>query len=139
MEIKKIAAEETWELRQKVMWPTKNIEYVKLKDDKQGFHYGGFIENNLITVVSLFYQDKEVQFRKFATCVQEQGKGYGTQLLNFAFQEAQEMESNKIWCHARIDKINFYQGFGLGVDGEPFIRDGKEYVLMSRYFNTCSM
>ena len=139
MEIRKITAEETWELRQRVMWPTKSIEYVQLKDDNQGVHYGGFIENNLISVISLFYQDKQAQFRKFATCAHEQGKGYGTQLLKHVFIEGKEMGANKIWCHARVDKMNFYQGFGLEVVGEPFARDGKKYVLMSKCLTTSEM
>ena len=132
MEIRKILAEETWNLRQKVMWPTKSIEYVKLKDDEQGIHYGGFIENRLIAVVSLFYQDKHVQFRKFATCIEQQKQGYGTKLLQYIIAEAKDMGVERIWCHARTDKVNFYQRFGLKAIGESFERDGKKYVLMSK-------
>ena len=132
MKIRKISAEETWNLRKKVMWPTKSIEYVKLKDDEQGIHYGGFIENRLIAVVSLFYQDKQVQFRKFATCIEQQKHGYGTQLLQYILLEAKDMGANTIWCHARTDKVHFYQRFGLKVVGESFKRDGKTYIRMSK-------
>ncbi len=132
MEIRKIAAKETWDLRQKVMWPTKDIEYVKLKDDEQGIHYGGFVDNKLVSVVSLFCQEQEAQFRKFATCTAQQGKGYGTQLLKCVLAEVRHMGVKKIWCHARTDKVDFYQRFGLRVMGESFDRDGKTYVLMSK-------
>lgn len=139
MEIRKISATETWSLRQKVMWPTKNIEYVILKDDEQGIHYGGFIANRLIAVVSLFYQDRQVQFRKFATCIEQQKQGYGTQLLQYIITEAKVLGTETIWCHARFDKVDFYQGFGLQVVGEPFKRDGKNYVLMSKCLLTSSI
>ena len=132
MKIRKISAEETWKLRQKVMWPTKIIDYVKLKDDDRGVHYGGFIENRLIAVISLFYQDKQVQFRKFATCTNYQKQGYGSQLLQYILSEATVLGTETIWCHARIDKVNFYQHFGLEVVGESFKRDGENYILMSR-------
>lgn len=132
MEIRKISAEQTWDLRQKVMWPTKSIEYVKLKDDDQGVHYGGFIKNRLISVISVFYQDKQAQLRKFATCIEQQKQGYGTQLLQYILSEAKSMGADTIWCYARIDKVEFYQRFGLRSMGESFERDGKRYVLMSR-------
>jgi len=136
MEIRKISAKETWDLRQKVMWPMKTIEYVKLKDDEQGIHYGGFIGNRLIAVVSLFYQDKQVQFRKFATCTEHQKQGYGTQLLQYILSEAKVVGTDTIWCHARADKANFYQRFGLKVMGESFKREGKNYLLMSKCLQT---
>lgn len=132
MEIRKISAEQTWGLRQKVMWPTKSIEYVKLQEDDQGVHYGGFIENRIISVVSVFYQDKQAQFRKFATCLQQQKHGYGTQLLQYILSEAKDMGVDTIWCHARADKVHFYQRFGLRPMGEYFERDGKKYVRMSK-------
>jgi predicted GNAT family N-acyltransferase len=136
MKIQKMSAEETWELRQKVMWPAKDVEYVKLKDDDLGIHYGGFIENRLISVVSLFQQDKQVQFRKFATSNKQQKQGYGTQLLQYVLSEAEEMGADEIWCHARVDKVGFYQRFGLEVTGGVFERDGKKYVRMSKCLST---
>ena len=136
MEIRKVSAEETWKLRQKVMWPTKSIDYVQLKDDARGVHYGGFIENRLIAVISLFYQDKQVQFRKFATSTEQQKQGYGSQLLQCVFSEVTVLGAETIWCHARADKVNFYRRFGLNVAGEAFNRDGQNYILMSKCLAT---
>lgn len=132
MEIRKIAAEATWQLRQKVMWPTKEIEYVKLEDDEQGIHYGGFIENQLISVISLFQQGAQVQFRKFATADEQQGQGYGSRLLEYVLIVAKEMRADQIWCHARVNKVEYYQRFGLDIMGEVFERGGKNYVRMSK-------
>lgn len=42
MEIKRINKEMTWELRHRVMWPDRDIEYIKLPDDPIGFHFGIF-------------------------------------------------------------------------------------------------
>ena len=114
------------------MWPTKDIEYVKLENDEQGIHYGGFIENQLISVISLFQQGELVQFRKFATADEQQGQGYGSHLLQYVLTAAKEMGADEIWCHARVNKVGFYQGFGLSVMGEAFERGGKNYVRMSK-------
>ena len=75
MEIREIASEETLKIRQNVMWPEKSIEFVEVAEDKEGTHFGLFEDNKIISVISLFYKDKEVQFRKFATLTTEQGKG----------------------------------------------------------------
>lgn len=58
--ITKIGKEEAWQLRYKVMWPDKTLDYMKLEDD-------GF---------SLFIDNEEGQFQTFATLQQKQGKGY---------------------------------------------------------------
>lgn len=35
----------------------------------------------------MLQDDERAQFRKFATLQQEQGKGYGSQMLNYTIQE----------------------------------------------------
>jgi len=136
MEIKRIKAEQTWELRHQVMWPDKDIEYVKLADDFTGIHYGAFEGNQLISVISIFFCDKKVQFRKFATLANMQGKGYGTRLLTFVIAEAERMGAKTIWCNARKEKANFYTKFGLKEIGAAFVKDGVEYVMMGKELTT---
>lgn len=75
--IRQIKAEQTWPMRQSVMYPEFSIDQVKLKDDAAGRHFGLFAEEELIVVVSLFVQDEMMQFRKLATEINQQGKGYG--------------------------------------------------------------
>jgi len=131
MEIKKIDAGQTWELRQKVMWPDKEIDYIKLADDDKGIHYGLYIENELVSVLSLFLKDKDVQIRKFATDTKRQKGGYGTKLLQYVIAEATNLGIQRIWCHARTEKRSFYKKFGMNEEGEIFDRDGKSYITMS--------
>ncbi|MFB9760278.1 GNAT family N-acetyltransferase [Ectobacillus funiculus] len=86
--ITKVDKKKAWELRHKVMWPDKGLDYIKLEDDNVGIHFGLFKENTLISVISLFISNEEGQFRKFATLQQEQGKGYGSMLLDYVIKEA---------------------------------------------------
>jgi predicted GNAT family N-acyltransferase len=132
MEIRKISVEQTWEIRQQVMWPNKDIEFIKLADDSNGTHYGLFEGNLLACVISVFCCDGVVQFRKFATLANLQGNGYGTRLLTFVMAEASQMGAKKIWCNARKEKANFYKKFGLREMGAGYEKDGVEYVTMGK-------
>lgn len=130
--IKPISPEGTWELRWTVMWPDKDIAYVKLQDDDQGIHYGLFEDELLVSVVSLFIKGKEGQFRKFATLQEMQGKGYGTKLLGYVMEDAKSRGVQYLWCNARKNKICFYKKFGLAVEDEKCMQTGVEYAVMSK-------
>lgn len=65
--VREVDKEEVWALRHKVMWPDKPFDYIKLKEDESGIHYGLFIEEEMTSVISLFINNDEAQFRKFAT------------------------------------------------------------------------
>ncbi|WP_236959016.1 GNAT family N-acetyltransferase [Joostella atrarenae] len=134
MKIKKIKAEQTWEIRHKVMWPNKPLAYVKISNDLEGLHYGLFIADKLVSVVSLFIKGEVAQFRKFATCIDEQGKGYGSFLLNNLLKERIPSDVKRIWCNARVDKITFYQKFGFVATQETFTKGGIDYVIMEKLF-----
>ena len=132
MEITKINKEEAWELRHKVMWPDKDLDYIKLEEDDLGIHFGLFKENILVSVISLFINNEEGQFRKFATLQQEQGKGYGSKLLDNVIKEAKDRGVKRIWCNARENKVNFYKKFGLEESNYRFTKGGKSYVIMEK-------
>lgn len=131
-QIEKIDAEDTWEIRHKVMWPNKDIEYVKLDKDKSGFHYGIIEEGKIISVISLFIEGDRAQFRKFATLVDKQGQGYGSRLLDFVMGEALKLGIRYIWCNAREEKKGFYKRFGMIETEERFEKGGIEYIIMGK-------
>jgi GNAT superfamily N-acetyltransferase len=132
MIIKEIAAEDTWPIRQLVMWPDKPIEFVKIKGDEEALHYGLHKEGKLTSVISCFVEGDEMQFRKFATLVDEQGQGLGTYLLNYVLDVAREQRIRRLWCNARRDKSGFYEKFGLQSTEATFEKAGIEYVIMER-------
>jgi predicted GNAT family N-acyltransferase len=136
LHIQPIDKEQAWTLRHRVMWPEKELDFVKLDDDHQGLHYGLFVENNLVSVVSVFISGDEAQFRKFATQMEEQGKGYGSILLNRVFDYARERGVKRIWCNARANKAAFYAKFGLIPTGDSFTKEGLPYLIMELYLNT---
>ncbi len=133
--IKAIKPEETHVVRHIAMWPNKPLKYVQLQNDNDGEHYGLYCNQKIVSVVSIFNIKNKTQFRKFATLDDYQGYGYGTALLQFIIDITKEKGIDKIWCNARVDKINFYEKFGLRVTNDYFTKDEIEYVIMERNYS----
>ncbi|KFF04220.1 GNAT family N-acetyltransferase [Flavobacterium reichenbachii] len=130
MEIKAIEASETWMIRHEVMWPEHPIAFVKLEEDKLGLHFGAFDNGKLISIVSCFITEDEMQFRKLATLEAYQGKGIASELLQYIFQIAKQKQLRKIWCNARMNKKSFYEKFGMVDTHKNFMKSGKEFTIM---------
>lgn len=130
--IKQISPQETWPIRHQVMWPEKPITYVKLPNDDEGRHFGLFSQDKLIAVISLFINGNETQFRKFATLREEQGKGYGTALMQFILKTTAELATEIVWCNARADKTYFYEKFGMQKTDKQFTKGGIDYIIMEK-------
>lgn len=117
------------------MWPDKPISYIVLNNDNKGLHFGLFKNLTIISVVSLFINDNCAQFRKFATKTSEQGKGYGSILLNHIMTIVSNQKNiNTLWCNARIDKTSFYERFGMTKTNKTFVKDGINYIVMKKTF-----
>jgi GNAT superfamily N-acetyltransferase len=125
-----IAAADTWPVRHRAMWPDRPLSHVQLPHDAQGAHWGLVVDGQVVAVVSLFAEGSAVQFRKFATLPEHQGRGYGTALLRHVMAETARQGASVLWCHARCTATSFYQRLGFRATGEPFARDGLEYVRM---------
>jgi len=121
-------------IRQQVMYPDKDTEYVKLSDDNMGLHIGVYENDVLVSVMSVFLHGREVQFRKLATLQQEQGKGYASALMQWLIDYANDMKFDRLWCNARANATDFYKKFGYAETDERFSRDGYDYVIMEKLF-----
>ncbi len=130
LEIKEITASLTWPLRQSVMYPEYSLEYVVLEKDFEGKHFGGYIEEELVCVVSLFINTNIAQFRKLATLEKHQNKGIGSKMLNHIFNYSKEKNCTKIWCNARVNKAAFYHKFGLKETNKTYVESDIKFVIM---------
>ena len=132
MEIKEVFYKEVWPLRKIVMYPEKDLEYVKLPEDEDGLHLGLYLGDELTSVISLFVNGEELQFRKFATLEDKQGYGYGSKLLNRVLEYAKENGIKRVWCNSRVEKTGFYKKFGFLETKEGYIKDGREFIIVER-------
>lgn len=117
------------------MYPGEPFESIKLLNDDEGLHFGLFVNEKLITIISLFVENNKVQFRKLATEVEEQGKGYGSKMLNYIFEYVKKYDVENIWCNARIKKSKFYEKFGMIKTEKTYTKFGIDFVIMKKSLN----
>lgn len=118
-------------IRHQSMWPDKPLSFVKVEGDEQALHLALLVDEKIVSVISIFPDNSGWQFRKFATIPEFQNKGYGSKLLQEVLLRASDAGIKRIWCNARKEKSRFYSSFGLQPTGETFVREGKEYRIMS--------
>lgn len=134
MIINEVPYEEVLKLRHEVMYPDKDIDFVKLPDDNMGLHIGVYENGVLVSVMSVFLHGREVQFRKLATLRSEQGKGYASALMQWLIDYANDMKFDKLWCNARESAIGLYKKFGYQETDNRFTKNGYRYVVMEKLF-----
>lgn len=119
-------------MRREVMYPHETIEFVKLEDDETGMHLGLYDLGELVSVISVFENDGAVQFRKFATRANWQGRGYGTTLLQYVMNWALRNGKKSIWCNARFTATAIYKKFGMQAVGMPWQKYGLDFIKMEK-------
>jgi phosphoribosylformimino-5-aminoimidazole carboxamide ribotide isomerase len=132
MTITAVPLKDVWEMRREVMYPQLSIDEVKLADDESGNHLGLFDGEDLVSVVSVFVKNDELQFRKFATRSARQNKGYGMTLLKHVMEVADQRQCRKVWCNARTSATKFYEKFGMNATGDTWLAKGHEFIKMEK-------
>ena len=132
MNIQGIPIDEVLLLRQRVLWPDKDLDFVKTPQDAQGVHFGLKKDEKWISCISLFITENTAQFGKFATLPDYQRKGYGSQLLLHSFQFLKQKGVKNITCSARIEKQEFYIKFGMIPEGREYLKNGLFYIQMTK-------
>jgi len=132
LEIKKIAAEETIDIRHRVMWPDRPRRDVILADDMKALHFGAFKNGQLVAVGSFFNDSGVVRLRKLAVEHEHQGNGIASTLLQAAIEDLRHEGCTRIWCDARVSASEFYLRNGFSLDARVFQKRGIDYVVASR-------
>lgn len=130
MNIRKISADDTLQLRRDVLYPNESLEAVKVDHDADGLHFGVFDQGQLVTVVSLFLGRESAQFRKLATVPAAQGKGFGKAILAHLAAICKKERIKLLWCNARDTAVTFYDRLGYTTKGDYFIKGGITFVRM---------
>ncbi len=126
--------EDVLKLRREVMYPHKDIDFVKLPDDDKGLHIGVFENEKLVSVMSIFLNGRDVQFRKLATKTDMQRKGYASALMKWLIDYAIDMKLERLWCNSRIEATDFYKKFGYKETNERFSKNNHDYIIIEKRF-----
>lgn len=124
-----------WQIRHRVMYPERTLDFVKLEDDPNAMHWGVEVNGETVSIISIFKKGKSLQFRKFATLPEAQRKGYGSMLLEKVMQYAEEGNFEIVWCNARTEAMELYYRFGMIPDGVGWEDNGHEYRKMVKRLN----
>ena len=136
IEIAAVGLEQVLEIRREVMWPNKPISFVEVPGDTKATHLGVIVNGIVVSVISLFIQNQEAQFRKFATLIHYQRKGYGTTLLKYVFEYLKSKQVTRVTCNARVEKAGFYASFGMKRTTVTFQKEQVAYVVMEKILET---
>lgn len=131
MEIRRIRWQETIALRHAVLWPNRPPEFCHVEGDEDAWHFGAYLPEGLVSVASVYPENRTARLRKFATAPRFQGKGIGTGMLNHILSELRNKGIGHFWCDARESAMGFYERFGMKPDGERFYKGEVPYVRMS--------
>lgn len=135
MDIRIITLAEALPIRHCVLWPNKPVSFCKVDGDDTANHYGAFLNNELISIASVYIDGKVARLRKFATLENFQGRGAGTQLISHVVAELKHTQVETFWCDARTTAVGFYKRFGMDVQGAEFVKSGIAYYKMEVAIN----
>ncbi len=140
--IKNISANETFLVRHPVLRAEKPIESCQFDGDalKTTQHFGLFIDEKLIGVVSLFnnknttfISPNQFQIRGMAILPKFQKQGFGKKLVNHCEEYIQNQKDTLIWFNARENAVSFYEKLHYKKIGDPFsITDIGLHYLMKK-------
>jgi ribosomal protein S18 acetylase RimI-like enzyme len=119
-------------MRRDVLYPDKQIAEMEIFEDESGVHFGGFKDNKLVAVVSLFQKATDFQFRKLAVDPSVQKMGIGNSMLKYIEVYAQENGGTRIWCNARLSAIGFYLKAHYNQTGSVFTKNGIDFQILEK-------
>lgn len=105
-----------------------------LAKDKYDTHLGIFEgEAILATLILTAMPNGTVKMRQVAVDDQQQSKGLGKMLVNFADDYAKSKGFKLIHCHARDTAKNFYLKQGYSIVGDEFTEVGIKHYYMEKH------
>jgi ribosomal protein S18 acetylase RimI-like enzyme len=123
MEVRQITAEETRDLRFRVLWPhLESVDKCVIDIDHRSdaLHLGTFDGNRLVAIGSLFEFEtpkishlKKYRLRAMATDPEYRGKGTGEMLIRKAIEILRSKNYDVLWCDARLKAVGFYEKIGF--------------------------
>jgi len=142
IEIKRIAAEETHDIRHMVLRPGRPINECVFEGDTalQTFHLGAFMKQKIVGIASFMVDDhtkfngKQIRLRGMAVLPKSQGQGIGRELVLHGEQLVKERDFDILWFNAREIALGFYKNLGYAIEGNAFdiATVGKHYVMFKR-------
>jgi predicted GNAT family N-acyltransferase len=79
-------------------------------------------------------ENNQIQLRQMAVANNQQGKGIGADIVNFAEKTAIQKGCKTLILHARKNAIGFYQKLGYQAFGDEYVEVGIPHFSMRKEF-----
>jgi len=132
MNIQRIMWHEALPIRHEILWPNKPLLFCKVDGDETADHYGVYLNDELVSVASIYRDNRVARLRKFATLVKFQGRGLGSKLIAHILNELEDAGVECFWCDARKTATGFYKKLGMTQQGSEFYKSGVLYLKMEK-------
>jgi predicted GNAT family N-acyltransferase len=93
-------------------------------DDKHATHFLAFDAGKAVGTARVVMRYRNAKVGRMAVLKSHRGRGVGTKLLKRAIAAARRAGANKIYLHAQVAVIGFYQAMGFGCTGPVFQEAG---------------
>jgi predicted GNAT family N-acyltransferase len=105
------------------------------RDDKRAFHFLAFEGNQAVGTARVVMRHRNAKIGRMAVLKNYRGKGIGTKLLRRAIITALRQGAQKIYLHAQVPVIGFYEAMAFRCVGAVFKEAGiphRKMVLTKR-------
>jgi GNAT superfamily N-acetyltransferase len=140
-QVRPVAAQTTYALRQQILRPHQSIAEVGFPgdDDPETGHFAAFAGADAdagepIGVVTVLHQppplariadpDRWWRLRGMATVERHRRGGVGSALVDAALAHVAAHDGTGVWCHARLPAVEFYRRHGFVESGDPWDEPG---------------
>ncbi len=129
IEVKPINAEDTYEIRHRILRPNQPLEACMYETDLLGgeFHLGGYYRGKLISIASFHKAEhselegeEQYQLRGMATLEGYREQKAGSTLIRHAEELLRKKGADLLWCNARTSVSGYYEKLGFSEQGEVY-------------------
>jgi predicted GNAT family N-acyltransferase len=127
---KRITAEETYDLRHRILRPNQTVADCAYPLDHAtgSCHIGCFLDEELVGIGTVLREGQDGEqganiwrIRGMAVLETARGHGIGGQILQrLIAHAAQETTPGEIWCNGRVHVKGFYERYGFAQIGDVF-------------------
>jgi len=100
------------------------VEIEMDRDDKRALHFLAFKAGKVVGTARLVMHRRSAKIGRMAVLKTYRGRGIGTILLKRAAATARRQGAQKIYLHAQVPVIGFYQARGFRCVGPVFAEGG---------------
>jgi predicted GNAT family N-acyltransferase len=132
IDVEEIQPALTWKLRQKILYPQQKQYEMEFDSDLDDTHFGAFLGDDLVAVVSVANNGHDFQLREFAIEPEAQSSDPAGALIENITEYAKKREGTHLWTDSSVEQVPFYAKYGFVQTGRYYSRHGVNYEIVEK-------